>query len=174
MHKLIVGTTLSGKTTIARLLASAYSDAGRLVIVLDELLDPAWVTEGKAVFLTDNPEDFKEVFWTNRNLAVFIDEAGESVGRYDKSMSMTATRGRHWGHICHYISQRPSMLARNVRGQCSEVYAFACSKADAEMLAEEFLQPALLKCPDLARGEYIHAMRFGKTNKPEYTIGKLF
>ena len=165
---------MSGKTTLARRLAALYKAAGRRVVVLDELMDPAWISEGGADFLTDSPEEFKEIFWTNRNLAFFIDEAGESVGRYDKSMSMTATRGRHWGHLGHYIAQRATMLARNVRAQCSEVYAFASTDTDAKVLAEEFLQPALLGASQLAQGEYIHAVRFGPDKKPFYTKGSVF
>jgi len=170
VHKLITGTTLSGKSTLAKRLAGLYMEQGRKVLVLDELMDTQWPCS----LLTDSPEEFKAIFWNSRSLAVFIDEAGESVGRYDKSMSMTATRGRHWGHICHYITQRASMVARNVRGQCSEVYAFCCEPKDAETLSAEFVQPELLKAPNLAQGEYIHAVRFGVDKKPFYEYGKLF
>ena len=165
---------MSGKTTLARRLAALHKAAGRRVVVLDELMDPAWKTEGGADFLTDNPEEFREIFWTNRNLTFFIDEAGESVGRYDKSMSMTATRGRHWGHVGHYIAQRASMLAKNVRAQCSEVYAFASTDTDAKVMAEEYLQPALLEASRLEQGEYIHAVRFGDDKKPFYLKGRVF
>jgi hypothetical protein len=165
---------MSGKTTLARKMAALYTSLGRNVIVLDELMDEKWVSEGGAQVMTDDPEQFKEVFWNSRNLAVFIDEAGESVGRYDKSMSMTATRGRHWGHICHYICQRGAMLSPSVRGQCSEVYAFQCTEKDAEALAEAFVQPKLREASGLAQGEYIRAVRFGADRKPYFELGSVF
>lgn len=173
-HKLITGTSLSGKSTLARRLAALYTEAGMDVIVLDEMMEPAWIHEGGAKFLTDDPEEFKRIFWASRRLAVFIDEAGESVGRYDKTMSMTATRGRHWGHICHYIVQQPAMISRQVRGQCAEAYVFASDEDDAEMLSKTFLCPELKTAPTLARGSYLHAIRFGKDNKPQVIPGKVF
>lgn len=175
MHKLITGTTLSGKSTLARRLAAAYKAAGRRVIVLDELMDPAWVSEAGADFLTDDPEEFLQVFWASRNLAVFIDEAGDSVGRYNKTMTKTATRGRHWGHIVHYITQRPNSLDVTVRAQCTEIFAFALGPKDADALAEAFIQPALEDCGKLEQGEYIHAVRFDpETRKPSYTRARIF
>ena len=170
MHKLITGTTLTGKSTLAKRMAGLYRDAGRKVLVLDELMDKDWPAD----FITDSPEEFRRIFWNSRNLAVFLDEAGETVGRYDKEQSMTATRGRHWGHICHYIAQRASMIARNVRSQCSEVYAFTCETKDSETLSAEFVQPALLQCPELLQGEYIRAVRFGADRRPFYEKGKVF
>lgn len=162
MHKLICGTTMSGKTTLAKRLAALYRAKGRKVIVLDELLDPEW----NADFITDSPEKFQDVFWASRNCAVFIDEAGDSVGRYNKEMNMTATRGRHWGHICHYISQRPSMLSRNVISQCLEGYAFLLETEDAETLAKRFVLPPLKEASNLSQGEYIYFKRFGENRKP--------
>ena len=173
MHRLICGTTMSGKTTLAREMARQYARAKVPVVVLDELVDPGWVEAG-ARHVTDSPEEFLEIFWNGRNYAVFIDEAGDSVGRYDAAMARTATRGRHWGHRVHYITQRPSQLARTVRAQCAEVYAFALEKGDAETLAAEYLQDALLECPRLAQGEYVHAIRFGRDRKPQATRGKIF
>lgn len=174
MHELIAGTTLSGKTTLARRKAALYTAAGRHVIVLDELMDPKWISEGGAVFLTDDPEEFQKVFWSSRNCAVFIDEAGESVGRYDKEMSKVATRGRHWGHIGHFIVQSPSMIDRNVRRNCAGVYAFAMEDGDAETLSKEYIQPMLREASSLNQGEYIHAVRFGKDKKPFAVKGKVF
>lgn len=170
MHKLIAGTTLSGKSTLAKDLSALYMARGRQVLVLDELMAQDW----HAALVTDNPDEFLEAFWNSRNLAVFIDEAGESVGRYNEAMSKTATRGRHWGHFCHYICQRPTMLGRNVRGQCSEVFAFTLDQKDADSLAEDFVQPELRKAPTLMQGEYIRAVRFGSDRKPFYQRGNAF
>lgn len=170
MHKLITGTTMSGKSTLAKALAHEYRKQGRQVIVLDEMMDEGW----DADFITDNPERFKDVFWNSRNLTFFIDEAGEAVGRYDKTMSMTATRGRHWGHIGYYICQRATMISRNVRGMTGEVYAFTCEPGDADTLAREYVQPKLLEAPQLLQGEYIRAVRFGADRKPYYELGSVF
>lgn len=160
-HVLIVGTTESGKTTLARNLAAHYKHSGYGVLVLDPLTDPRWPCD----FITADAEEFLDIFWRSRRCIAFMDEGGESVGRYDLAMQKTATRGRHWGHSCHYIAQDPTQLAPIVRAQCSHLFAFALSLRQSKVLAEEFNEPLLETCTKLRQGEYIHAQRFGKTVK---------
>jgi GTPase SAR1 family protein len=160
-HVLIVGTTESGKTTLARNLSTHYWDNNYGVLVLDPLGDPRW----SADFITDDQEEFLDVFWRSRRCVAFMDEGGESVGRYDLAMQQTATRGRHWGHSCHYVCQDPTQLAPIVRAQCSHLFAFALSSRQSKIMAEEFNEPLLETCTRLRQGEYIHAQRFGKTSR---------
>lgn len=174
MHRLITGTTLSGKTTLARRLAALYTAAKRPVIVLDEMMDSKWKTESGAVLLTDDSAEFLDSFWASRNCAAFIDEAGESVGRYDKAMSRTATRGRHHGHICHYIVQRPSMIDKTVVTQCTEAYIFVSEPDDLDILAKRYLCPEIRDAAGFMQGQYIHVVRFGPDRRPFYTVGDVF
>lgn len=159
-HVLIIGMTESGKTTLARGLAKRYRAAGIGTLVLDPLRDPKW----QADYMTDDGEDFLRTFWLSRSCAAFLDEGGESVGRYDKAMQMTATRGRHCGHSCHYIAQRVQQLAPIVRDQCTHLFLFCSSAKDGALLADEFNMPELAQCSRLAQGEYIHAVKFGKSS----------
>lgn len=156
-HVLILGTSESGKTTLAKMLARQYKRAGMGVLVLDPLMDPAW----KADYMTANEEEFLKRFWASRNCFAFMDEGGDSVGRYNTAMQKTATRGRHWGHSCHYITQRATQLAPIVRDQCRHLFAFALSRRDGETLAADFLCDDLLQVHALGQGDYIHVERFG-------------
>lgn len=149
--------TESGKTTKARRLAANYKRQGIGVIVLDPLRDPGW----NADFITDDQEEFLDVFWRSRSCAAFLDEGGESVGRYDLAMQKTATRGRHCGHSCHYVAQKATQLAPIVRDQCSHLFLFTSGLASAKMLAEEFNKPDLLQATQLQMYSYFHATRFG-------------
>lgn len=150
--------TESGKTTKARQLAANYRRQGIGVIVLDPLKDPAW----QADFITDNQEEFLDVFWRSRSCAAFLDEGGESVGRYDLAMQKTATRGRHCGHSCHYIAQKATQLAPIVRDQCSYLYLYTSGLTSCKMLAEEFNKPELLNATQLKRFSYYFVSRFGQ------------
>lgn len=150
--------TESGKTTKARQLAANYRRQGIGVIVLDPLRDPAW----QADFITDDQEEFLDVFWRSRSCAAFLDEGGESVGRYDLAMQKTATRGRHCGHSCHYIAQKATQLAPIVRDQCSYLYLYTSGLTSCKMLAEEFNKPELLNATQLQRYSYFFASRFGQ------------
>lgn len=157
-HVLILGMTESGKTTKARQLAANYRRQGIGVIVLDPLRDPAW----QADFITDDQEEFLDVFWRSRSCAAFLDEGGESVGRYDLAMQKTATRGRHCGHSCHYIAQKATQLAPIVRDQCSYLYLFRSGMQSCKLLAEEFSQDELLKGAQLRMYSYVFTSRFSQ------------
>lgn len=128
------------------------------MIVLDPLKDPQW----NADFITDDQEEFLDVFWRSRSCAAFLDEGGESVGRYDLAMQKTATRGRHCGHSCHYIAQKATQLAPIVRDQCSYLYLYTSGLTSCKMLAEEFNKPELLNATQLQRFSYFFVSRFGQ------------
>jgi len=160
-HSLILGMTESGKTTLAKSLAAAYRAKGIPVLVLDPLHDPGWECD----FKTDDMDEFLHVFWNSRQCMVFIDEAGEAVGQFDKVMHPTATKGRHWGHSVHYISQRGTMIAKTVRDQCSHMMLFATSLADSKIHANEWNREELKTANALKQGEYFHCTRFGEFSK---------
>lgn len=164
-HVLVLGMTLSGKTMLAKSLAAEYRAAGISVLVLDPLRDPGW----HADYQTSDPEEFLNFFWGARSCAVFIDEAADSVGRYDLAMQKTATRGRHWGHRVHYLSQRGTSINRTVRDQCSRLFLFASSLSDCKIHANEWNKPELLTAPTLPSGSYMACSKFGAV-----THGKIF
>lgn len=164
-HSLILGMTESGKTTLAKRVCQAYLRRGINAVVLDPLGDPEWrgdlqLPEG-ALFQTSDADEFLEVFWSNTECAAFIDEAGDEVGRYNTVMQQTATRGRHWGHNVHYVSQRGTLLAQTVRDQCSHLFLFATSLKDCKTHADEWNKPQLLEAATFPAGEYFHVTRFG-------------
>jgi hypothetical protein len=160
-HCLIFGMTESGKTTLAKRLAARYKHNAVPVIVLDSLNDPEWQGD----FQTTNPDEFLRVFWSSKRCACFIDEAGDAVGRYNSVMQRTATRGRHWGHSVHFISQRGVQIAPTVRDKCSHIFLLTSSLADSKVHANEWNQPKLLGANALRKGEYFHCTRFGQLEK---------
>ncbi len=162
-HSLILGMTESGKTTLAKKLALSYKARGIGVLVLDPLSDPEW----QADFQTSNVDEFLKVFWASRSCAVFVDEAGESVGQFDSVMQKTATKGRHWGHSCHYLSQRGAQIARTVRDQCSHLFLFTTALDDSKIHANEWNKQELRNANTLAQGHYYHATRFGDLDKSQ-------
>jgi len=155
-HSLILGMTESGKTTLAKRLAAMYRQNGFGVLVLDPLND-SWDCD----FQTSDPDEFLRAYWDSRRCMVFIDESGDAIGQYDKPMIQTATKGRHWGHSNHYISQRGAMLARTVRDQCSRLFLFATALDDCKIHAREWNNPEILDAAKFEQGEYITTTRFG-------------
>lgn len=152
--------TESGKTTLAKQLAQAYKNKGIGVIVLDPL-NTAWAAD----FQTTDPDEFLKVYWESRQCMVFIDESGDAVGKYDTAMIRTATRGRHWGHSNHYLTQRGAMLSRTVRDQCSHLFLFNTALEDCKVHSKEWNKPDLLEATKLPAGEYYHTTRFGELSR---------
>jgi hypothetical protein len=160
-HALILGMTLSGKTTLAKRLAATFRANGYKIMALDPLLDPEWNTD----LIFQEPDDFLAAYWKNKQCVAFIDEAGESSGTFDKPMIKTATRGRHWGHKNFYLSQRGAMIAKTIRDQCNDVFLFRQSIDDAKVYAREWAEPVLLEAAQLKQGHYIHKSRFGDVRR---------
>ena len=160
-HTLFLGMTESGKTTLAKMLARQYKKKGIGILVLDPLRDPGW----DADFITDDPDEFIKVFFGSRRCMVFIDEAGENVGRFDTAMVKTATKGRHWGHSVNYLTQRATLVSLTVRDQCRNLHLFASGFKDCKMLENEFNSPDLLNAPGLKVGEFYSTSKHGDTVK---------
>lgn len=158
-HVAIVGQTESGKTHLARIIAQEFKAQGISVLVLDSAFNE-WEA---ADFHTDDMSDFIRVAAGSRKCALFIDEAGEEVGQYQKVGNIIATKMRHLGHSAHFIAQRSKMLNATVRSQCSRIAVFNMWRDDAKDLAAEFNAPEILEAPNFARGQYAFVSRFGET-----------
>jgi hypothetical protein len=160
-HTLYLGMTESGKTTLAKIMAAEYKKQGVGILVLDPLKDPGW----NADFITSDPNEFLRVFFESRSCMVFIDEAGENVGRYDTALVRTATKGRHWGHSVNYLTQRASLISLTVRDQCRDLYLFSSGFKDCKMLENEFNSEELLQAPGLGVGEFMQTSKHGPTTR---------
>lgn len=132
----------------------------RGTLVLDPM-DSDW----QCHFQTGNVDEFLQVFWASQNCDVFIDESGDMIGHFDRAMIQTATKGRHWGHNVHFITQRPAQISPTVRTQCTNLFLFAMAREDSEVLAREWNKPGLREAALLPRGECFYATRFGELKR---------
>lgn len=139
-HTLYVGVTMTGKTTLARYRARKLAAMGRAVVVYDPVgtgtAGGGW-PDGDNVLQFDDFEQF--MTWVRRNgdADLFIDEAGDHFGQHDSENHWLLRRGRHYGYAVHLISQRPKMLAPNVRTQCSQLYVFRVATDDMRELCAD-------------------------------------
>jgi hypothetical protein len=149
--------TQSGKTTLATDLSRKYKADGWGVLVHDPLRDSRWHCDQ---LFTDFAQ-FQEVAKQSRRCMLFVDESGETVGQHDSEAHWLATRGRHNGHMCHFISQRAQQVATLARHQCSYLYCFNVSSGDAKLLADEWNKAELREAHTLDKGEFFACQRFG-------------
>jgi len=158
-HCLIAGRCESGKSTLARRLAREYAERGIQSLALDPIGDPKW--KEVSAFCTSDSSQFMEVAGASRSCALFVDESGEVIGRYNSEMFALATRFRHYGHRVHFLTQRPAQLSPTVRDQCSTMYLFACSMKDAKILSDEWGRQEIADAHKLNQGEFFFLPRFG-------------
>lgn len=161
-HKLITGMTESGKSTFAMILCKAFKSKGIPTAVLDPMLDPNY----DCTFHTDNPDEFSKWWRLNQKGMLFVDEAGESIGRYNEPMQQIVTRARHWGHTAWLCCQGGTQLPPIVRSQCTDFFVFRVDEGTREMIASLVGEKTLVEYrpPKL---EFAHCnaflpMRFGK------------
>ncbi len=153
--------TSSGKTTLATNLARLYKHQGFGVLVLDPLLDRRWNGD----LVTDNANRFLDSAKRSRNCKLFLDESGETVGRYNEEMFWLATRARHMGHQSFFISQRVVQMNKTCRDQSTYLFVFRVSTMDAKTLAIDWSNEALMECAKLDKFDFLYTSRFGTVQK---------
>lgn len=165
-HNMIVGMTESGKTTLAVLLCKAFKSKGIRTAVLDPLRDPRW----DADFVTADSAEFMAWARANKSAMLFVDEGGQSIGRYNTEMEWLATQARHWGHCSWFLTQRASMIPATIRHQCSKVFMFAVSTNDAKVFADEWNELGLKMLDRFRPGEFVIVSRFEKMKHGRLTF----
>lgn len=154
-----------GKTTWARKKAHSLQRAGRTCIILDPFKRSSWAVVPEHAYVTDDEELFLKAIWENRECAIFIDESGDMVGKYNDLINSVATKSRNFGHKCYFIMQRQKQISTTIRTQCTEIVIFKSSLNDTKDLADEFVEPMLKEAPTLEKGEFIQTTKGGKPAK---------
>lgn len=164
-HTLIVGQTGSGKTSLGVDLAGEFYRQGWGLLVLDPTFDSRWPKDADRVFQTHEFGPFWSAFWQSRNCAVFIDEGGQSLNRWNVNMDKVATQGRHLGHVVHVLTQRGAQVSRTIRDQMSHFYFFRTRRADCKVFAEDLENEGILEANSLDDFEYIYSDLRGNARK---------
>lgn len=156
IHRTIYGQTLSGKSTLARIMGSEGRENNFAIAVLD----PTY-SEWDADYFAGEPEKFfaeikKWLINESRPKLVFFDEAGSYLGVGDKKHHWVATQIRHFDARSIFIAQRPALIAPTVRNSCAECMAFFSVKDDADVIANDH-GDGMRAATELRQGEYLYA-----------------
>lgn len=155
LHRLIVGGSLTGKTSMAKTLAAHYANRGIYATVYDPLASD-W-PDGSIV--TSDPEMFlailRERNRDGQRQLVIVDEADTLLSQSDRPNWWLATRGRHYGLENIFCTQRPQMIAPTVRNQTHELYCFRVSADDANKLSQDFADARIQDAVNLDQGEFL-------------------
>lgn len=155
-HKLVVGQTLSGKSTLVKAMASEAVKRGLVLVVYDPTLSPDWETE----LVTDDEETFydmlKAIHAEGAQAMVVVDEADTILGMSHRHNWWLFQRGRHFGFECVAITQRPQLVAPSIRCNAPELFIFQSGKNDAAFLGEDY-GVDLSSAPELVQGSFLWA-----------------
>lgn len=155
MHLMVLGMTGQGKSNTLKILIDRYRKNGGKSILIDPLCDP----EFNADFQTDKQDEFLKMVFSSRRCLVLADESGESVGRYNDTMNVLATRGRHWGHTCVFSCQKATQLAPLVRDQCEGLFLFKSGLRSIDLLKDDFACKEIDRALKFEKGEYLYMTR---------------
>lgn len=159
IHVGIFGPGLCGKSHAGKSLARSFAAAGRRSVVIyppGHLSDRDWGAH--AMVFTDRSR-FLDTVWKSRGLAVFIDEATETVGR-DAELTGLFTRSRHNGHVVVAMGHRATVLLPVQRDQFGTLFLFRASPGEAKTWAEEWAEPRLVEATTLPKYHFLLARKF--------------
>lgn len=158
MHTFYTGVSMTGKTTLARIVARQLAAQRQNGAVFDptltETLGGGW-PEGWPVF-TDADEflDFIESDKCVGPIHLFIDEADEVFEHSMKWNFWIAKKGRHMGMFLHVMTQRPNMIHPTVRNQLHRCYMFRLAADDVASIGRDYGHSGLDKI-SLDRGDFL-------------------
>ncbi len=171
-HWLIVGQTKSGKSLLAKRLSVLYREMGITSVVLDPQRSTDWA-EGTVQF-HKSPEFFAYIMDPRKcqQCAIFTDDMGLSVDKYNQHFQNITTVSRHHGHTAHLLCQRAVQIDVTTRDQCENLALFNVSKVDAKEHAQGFNDDALRAAYLLPRLCYLMKTRFRPVERLRVEIPK--
>ncbi len=132
---------MSGKTTLARLIARHLGTLKQNVVVYDPLgTDTAGGGWGETATVFDDLDLFLAFIESDQCGAahVFVDEADLVFSLDQKENHWLLRRGRHFGLTIYCITQRPVLVAPSVRSMCHRAYVFRLVQDDIKRVAADY------------------------------------
>ena len=159
-HALIVGSSGTGKTSLAKKLAEARSITRKFKPEFRQVaLDPMGSQWPDGVFVVRDwvelETELAVMHEGGEHGCIYIDEANVHFSIADKEKLWLMLRGRHFGLDVTLITQFPTLISPAARGQCERLHLFKVGAQSARMLAEDYAAPELLRASGLKRGEWL-------------------
>ena len=172
MDQLIVGLKGQGKSTLMMELVRQYKGLGLATAALTPIDRdlPRWQAAG-VDFVTKDRAKLLALLKDPRSwgVMVMIDEAGQTIGRHDREVEGFCAEARHQGHTLHFGVQRATKMNKDIRENCTGLFAFRQGIDDAETLTRTFGHKELMECANLDVRQFIHCT----TSKGSVSFGRL-
>lgn len=133
MHTIICGTTLTGKTTLGRILAREARKRKIMSMVFDRR-DSGYCCD----IVVQSFNRFLELAQASSNMMLFVDDCPTVLKRGEDSHKWLTTESRHQGHSVVLMAQRYMMIPKDNRDNCDTVWMFRQSLSDCQEIANDF------------------------------------
>lgn len=158
LHVGIFGPGLSGKTTLAKELSRSYwKKHGIKSIVLDPIRDD-W---GVHAYVATNDADFMSMVRAEKQCAVFVDEASETIAR-EKEKTGLFTSIRHRGHRMHVIGHDGMSLLPVMRQQLQTLFLFRQNEDALKVWIRLLSEPGIADASRLEQYEFLWCRLYHK------------
>lgn len=168
----IFGQKGSGKTTLAARMSWEYRRRGIETIVLDPMRDDRWDTDYLFGSSHDKKhmnerQEFERCVRNSRGVAIFIDEAWQSMSQHDHQFDFLTRTGRHENRHVHYITHRPYDIDKDTRMLLEKLALFYLPnyKGALDELAEWWGDACLANADQLEKFEYYQTSLMGSAVK---------
>lgn len=141
-HRLLLGATGQGKSTLAKQLAARLAQQRQQVIVFNPMGDEGWPAQAVQVY---NVTHLQALLNNTANYGahVFIDEAiiyrrMLNQSKHKLLMSLGSI-GRHMAYTLWILAQYPTSVDTNIRWNCGECYCFRLVEVEhSEDVAKQY------------------------------------
>jgi hypothetical protein len=147
----IFGTTLSGKTTLAKTLTAQIWQRQKMRSLV---LDPFGEDWGQHALVFTDEEKFWKTVWNSQNCLVVVDESGATINR-NRDLKPVFTRLRHLGHKLLVSGHSSADLLPVMRQSLDTLFLFRHSEKSAAVWADVFTDKTILTCSELKQFEFL-------------------
>jgi len=180
-HIAICGGSTCGKSTLGKVLAQQFLRKNHAVYVLaarsekwpcsklclsmDELW--SWVSAQRKANRKRIEQGQKPI-----KIAVFIDDAGQTIDKYDKRFNYFATDARHDYIRSIFLIHAGPQILPVVRNCVETLYLFRCATSVAKLWYDQFVHRELLEVSEsLDKYQYLWVPKFGKPEPRMLDLG---
>lgn len=164
---MVVGGTMSGKTTLLRSKARIARAVRRKVLLCDPNDEPGWPVDWK----TTDPGALIAKMQASTGCLCIFEEGASYLTNTAAAMAYrwAVMRARHLGHKSIISTTKGALIPPVYRQNIGQVELFNCTPMEAELWADEFNDPGLLAAVNLPRFQYLRKIRFSPITRHETT-----
>jgi ABC-type molybdenum transport system ATPase subunit/photorepair protein PhrA len=162
----VFGPTLSGKTTLAKVIARNYWTKNHIQSLCLDIQHDSW---SESVWTTDKEDLFWDQVWKQNNKLIIVDDGSATINR-NKDLLSAFTMLRHRGHHLLIIGHNGTDLLPAMRRALHKLYLFRQSEKASQLWAEDFTDKRILAAAQLQQYEFLYCELYQAPRKQKLQL----